>query len=144
MIPEVRHVNFARGPLRSYFDEPQKKWNDFFFLFTFLQPFYALFLSFYGKVCKLHGEEYVINRHIRPLRSTAVVITNVLTNNEDVSLPVRSLNDSVTWLIDVHRCLRLVGLKQIHLRKVCGNVSIYICRWHHCSHVTQRSCYSPN
>ena len=30
---------------------------------------------------------------------------------EDVCLLVTSLNDNITWSIEVHRCMNLVGLK---------------------------------
>ena len=56
VTPEGRNVNVARDPLRSYFDEPQKKWNSFLIFTFFLQRFYALFSRYLCKVCKLHGE----------------------------------------------------------------------------------------
>ena len=123
-----RHVIFARDPLRSYFDEPQKHEIHFLYL-HFLQPFYALFSSFLSKVCKLHGTKCYLPTHLAIiLHSTAVVMTwcqsNVSTTNEDVCLPVTSLNDNVTWSFDVHRCINLVSLKSVHLRKVCDNGSI--------------------
>ena len=42
--------------LHETLDEPQKKSEIHFYIYIFLQPFYALFSSFLWNVCKLHGE----------------------------------------------------------------------------------------
>ena len=104
-VQSRRHVNFARDPLLSYLDEPQKNeiyflndnrdvlfslksamWNSFFYIYIFyvfyttglciiFDFFFIYFFFFLYKVCKLHDEKNVTNRRIRSLRSTAVVMT---------------------------------------------------------------------
>ena len=44
--PVQSHVNFAKDPLRLYFDESRKKIKFFFYIYISLQPFHTLFWSF--------------------------------------------------------------------------------------------------
>ena len=82
------HDNFARDPLRSYYDEPQKKMKLKFVSNQILHYFQAYSVKF----MKYVSVKYAINRH--KLNSDCY--------NEDVCLPMMSLKDIVLLLIDVH------------------------------------------
>ena len=56
----------------------------------------------------------VIHGHVQPLHSTAVVMmwhhSKVSPSNQDVCVPVTSLEDDVTWSTDIHQHMNLVAL----------------------------------
>ena len=83
----VQSINFARDPLRPYFDEPQKKKNEII-LFTFVYNRSAHYFRAFSMKIVNYVAKNVINGRIRPLCTTAVVMTwrqsYVSTTNEDV------------------------------------------------------------
>ena len=64
------------------------------------------------------------------LRSTAVSMTwpqsNVTSPNQLFYLSLTSLTRNFAWTSVVHRCMNLVGPKEVHLRKLLARVNITV------------------
>ena len=60
MTPERHHVNFAWDPLRSYFDEPQKKMELFFYIYVFYKRSTNYFRAFCVKFANYAAKKMLL------------------------------------------------------------------------------------
>ena len=56
-MPERRHVNFARDPLRSYFHEPQKSEIHLLYLHFVFTSFLFTICEIFISILQISGEE---------------------------------------------------------------------------------------
>ena len=101
VIFRASHKNHLRN--KFHFSEVHRSMNAMGPVQSKWRPHSTLYLqAVLCKVCKLHAEQNITNRRIRPLRSTAVVMawrqSNVSTTNENMCLPATSLDNNGTMI----------------------------------------------
>ena len=85
-------------PLRLYFDEPQKKWNSFFYINEVAKKSWKL-------MCLV-------------ITFMAWHQSNVRSANQQFHLFVMSLMHNIVWTSVIHQCMNLVDPKLVNLRKL--------------------------
>ena len=93
---------------------------------------HLLYLQFVViKILQNKRRRKVINRRVWLLHSTDVCMTllqsNVTSASQLFHLYVTSLTHNVAWTSVVHRCMNLLGPKQVHLGNVLTIVNILFC-----------------
>ena len=110
VTPKWCHINFAWDPLRSYFDEPQKKWNSTLIFILFLHRFCSLFVKFWFISCKIRAKKSykpmcLVTTFNSCLHDMTWRESNVTSANQLFHLSVMSLTRNVTSTSIVHQCM---------------------------------------
>ena len=113
------------------------------YVYTLFLVHFCVFIGWWN-LCKLHGTEKLLTNMFghNVKQPSSWLDVNTTMTNEDVCLSTRSLNDDITWSIDVHWCMKPVGLKWFITASVNKTVSLkflWTYRWRCVSKIQRRS-----